>query len=257
MTEAMSAEFDTIAAWTAEVALDLGAEYYIPAACRGSAMPAALAWLGDMLDLSPTDQALDVGAGLGGPAAFLADRSGAQPILVEPEPGACHGASRLFGFPVVRADAGRLPIQSGTIDAAWCLGVLCTTDDPSGLVAELRRVLKPTGRLGLLVFTRTPNFKGVSPEGNHFITSTKLHAILRTAGLSVRATAATDVFCPEPEEWLRQAATLEAELDRRHSGKAAWNLALSQSETFGQLLATGQICSSLLIAHPADDRLPR
>ena len=41
----MEAEFDTVAAWTAEVAADLGPEYFVPAACRGSGKPAALDWL--------------------------------------------------------------------------------------------------------------------------------------------------------------------------------------------------------------------
>jgi hypothetical protein len=37
---AMEAEFNTVADWTARVAADLGPEYYIPAACRGSGQPA-------------------------------------------------------------------------------------------------------------------------------------------------------------------------------------------------------------------------
>src|ERR1700735_3340006 len=42
---AMTAEFDTVAEWTAEVAAGLGPGYYLPAACRGSGHPAALDWL--------------------------------------------------------------------------------------------------------------------------------------------------------------------------------------------------------------------
>jgi hypothetical protein len=42
MSEAMAAEFDTVAEWTAQVALDLGASFHVPAACRGSGSPAAL-----------------------------------------------------------------------------------------------------------------------------------------------------------------------------------------------------------------------
>ena len=67
MSEAMAAEFDTVATWTAEVALELGAEYYIPAGCRGSGSPAALAWMSDSLALSASDRVLDAGAGVGGP----------------------------------------------------------------------------------------------------------------------------------------------------------------------------------------------
>jgi hypothetical protein len=38
----MEAEFDTVAGWTAQVAAGLGPEYYVPAGCRGSGLPAAL-----------------------------------------------------------------------------------------------------------------------------------------------------------------------------------------------------------------------
>ena len=36
MSDAMAAEFGTVAEWTAEAAVELGQDYYIPAACRGS-----------------------------------------------------------------------------------------------------------------------------------------------------------------------------------------------------------------------------
>ena len=80
-TSAMEAEFDTVARWTAEAVGLLGPEYALPAACRGSGSPAALAWLCAALDLQPGTTLLDVGAGVGGPAAFAAERHGALPAL--------------------------------------------------------------------------------------------------------------------------------------------------------------------------------
>ena len=65
----MEAEFDTAAEWTARVAADLGPEYYIAAACRGSGQPAVLDWLLERLGPRPGQLMIDVGAGLGGPAA--------------------------------------------------------------------------------------------------------------------------------------------------------------------------------------------
>ncbi len=58
----MSAEFDTVAAWTAEAAVDIGPEYFLPAACRGSASPGALRWLLERLDPRPGTRMLDCGA---------------------------------------------------------------------------------------------------------------------------------------------------------------------------------------------------
>src|SRR6185437_15326546 len=72
----MTAEFDTVAEWTAQVAADLGPEYYVPAACRGSGQPVALDWLLDGLRPGPDDLMLDVGAGVGGPAAYAAGKTG-------------------------------------------------------------------------------------------------------------------------------------------------------------------------------------
>jgi hypothetical protein len=40
----MVAEFDDVAGWTADAVEQLGRRHAIPAACRGSASPAALAW---------------------------------------------------------------------------------------------------------------------------------------------------------------------------------------------------------------------
>ena len=65
VTDSADAEFDTLAEWTAEVAADLGQEFYIPAGCRGSGSPAVLDWLIDQLDLSAGELLLDCGAGVG------------------------------------------------------------------------------------------------------------------------------------------------------------------------------------------------
>ena len=122
MTEAMNAEFDTVAEWTAEVAEELGHDYYVPAGCRRSGSPAALDWLIDQMRLTAGDVFVDCGAGVGGPAAYVARARSVRPVLVEPEAGACRAAMRLFGFPVVRADGSMLPLRDSIFDAAWSLG---------------------------------------------------------------------------------------------------------------------------------------
>jgi SAM-dependent methyltransferase len=148
---AMVAEFDDVAGWTADAVRQLGDRYAIPAACRGSASPTALAWLAEACELSAGLRLLDVGAGVGGPAAWAADRFGVSPILLEPMPAACRAAATLFGLPVVLADGCRIPLRTASVDVAWCLGVLCTIEDKAALLSEIRRVLVPGGSLGLLV----------------------------------------------------------------------------------------------------------
>jgi len=72
----MEAEFGTVAEWTAQVALDLGPEYYIPGACRGSGQPEVLDWLLEHLRPRGGEAMIDAGAGMGGPAASYAQAAG-------------------------------------------------------------------------------------------------------------------------------------------------------------------------------------
>jgi SAM-dependent methyltransferase len=246
MKEEMEDEFDTVAEWTAEAARELGPDHYIPAGCRGSGSPDALAWLVDTLAIAATDRMLDCGAGVGGPAAFAQQRSGVRPVLLDPERGACRAAVRLFGLPTVRADASALPFGVETFDAAWCIAVLCTTSDQLGLLTELRRVLMPTGRLGMLVYTAAETEVPGQPEGNHFPTEEELCALLAQAGFAIEARRPTSEFEAAPPEWTRAAEQVEAELERRHGDDPAWITAKEQAAKFGRLLSSGEVTGSVL-----------
>ena len=163
----MAAEFGTVAEWTARVAANLGPEFFIPAACRGSGQPAALDWL--LAGLAPQRRELmfDVGAGMGGPAAYARERTGARLVLAEPEPGACRAAATLFDLPVVQADGTALPFADASVGVAWCLGVLCTATGPEAQLAmlrELRRIVRPAGRIGLLVYLAVTGHLDEPPE---------------------------------------------------------------------------------------------
>jgi SAM-dependent methyltransferase len=246
----MEAEFDTVAEWTAEVAVGLGPEYLIPAACRGSGKPAALDWLLAGLRARPGDLLVDVGAGLGGPAAYAADRTGVRPVLVEPEPDACRAAARLFGAPVIQADATALPFADGAVSLAWSLGVLCTAPGRQAQLAMLRemcRVVRPGGRIGLLVYLAVVPELDDPPQGNHFPASADLHSMFRGADLEVLAVADSQDM-PEPSaSWQERTAAVERGLQRRCGHTPQFAAAAGQSHRIGHLLDIGQLTSQVIL----------
>lgn len=245
----MDAEFDTVAAWTADVALDLGPEHHVPAGCRGSGGPGALHWFLDHLDPQPGATFLDVGAGVGGPAGFAVQEAGVRPVLTEPQAGACRAARRLFGVPVLRAGS-ELPVRDASVDAGWCLGVLCTVDDQPAFVAELRRVLTRGARLGLLVYVARHEHVADAPEGNQFPTAGRLAALLDGAGLTVVDSARLADFAATPALWQERADAVDAELERRYGDDPRWQTAEEQAGRIGRLIASGEVVGTMLVVRP-------
>lgn len=246
-SEAMEAEFDTVAGWTEEAVRALGPEHAIPAGCRGSGSLGALRWLADRLELGPGTRLLDDGAGVGGPAGWLAAERGIRPVCAEPMAAAVRAGRHLFGLPSVVALSQHLPFADGSFDAAWCLGVLCTTSDKAGLLAELRRVLVPGARLGLLVFVADGPLTSPAPEGNEFPSEAATRQLLADAGFEVTDAAEADLG-DSPEEWSRRADAVEAEIERRHGDDPAFRQAQEQSGRVGRLLSAGDLRPWLGIA---------
>jgi ubiquinone/menaquinone biosynthesis C-methylase UbiE len=94
---------------------------------------------------------LELGCGYG--ANF--DRypsSVSEVIAVEPEPYMRERATRAAAgasvpIHVVAGDADHLPLGTQSVDEAVCSLVLCSVPDQASALAELRRVLRPGGRL--------------------------------------------------------------------------------------------------------------
>ena len=243
----MAAEFDTVAEWTAEVAADLGAAYHIPAGCRGSGSPAALDWLLGHLDPAPGEAFLDCGAGVGGPAAYAVQQRAVRPVLVEPEAGACRAARDLFGYPVLRAVASALPIADESFGAAWSLGVLCTMRDQLSLLTELRRVVRPSGYIGMLAFVARDLAEDEQPKGNNFPTVDLLQNLVERAGLRIEAWRSTADLPPPPPNWEHRVDIVDSELRGRHSGKPTWQMAEQQAQLIARLLGKSAVTGELLV----------
>jgi SAM-dependent methyltransferase len=84
---------------------------------------------------------LEIGAGTGLNLPFYPQD--VDLVLTEPE---APMARRIDG-PVVPASAEELPFEDASFDTAVSTLVLCTVADPARAIGELRRVLRPGGRL--------------------------------------------------------------------------------------------------------------
>src|SRR5207244_5079266 len=115
---------------------------------------AAVESLARRAGITRSTHVLDVGAGLGGPARFLAWRLDARVTGVELNASRAAGAvrlTRLVGLSamvrIVRGDGTRLPFRAAAFDACVSEEALLHVGDKSRALAECRRVLRPGGRL--------------------------------------------------------------------------------------------------------------
>jgi SAM-dependent methyltransferase len=249
VSDAQEHEFDDVASWTAELLADADRSAAIAAACRGSGSPAALAWLARSLDLGPDVQLLDLGSGLGGPAAWVADHHGAPVVGVEPMEGAARGSTRLLGLSSVVATADDLPFPDRSFAAAWALAVLDTVDRPERMLAEVRRCLVPGGGFGLVAYVAdAPIAEDDLPEGNRFPTTGELLDDLAAAGFEVIDRMRADALAPMPDDWREQQDEVDAALERRHGDDPRWIEARENEEAFAALLEDGRVESVLVSA---------
>jgi len=126
----------------------------------------------EWLDVPEGGVALDVGAGPGSITTALAHAAGphglalgvdiSEPMLARAVRAA---ADSQVGF--LRADAQRLPFRDESFDVAVSIAVLQLIPDPAAALSEIARVLKPGGRLAVMVPTLRPalNLWGALPTG--------------------------------------------------------------------------------------------
>jgi SAM-dependent methyltransferase len=108
------------------------------------------------LELSADDHVLDVGSGIGGPSRILAADYGCRVTGVDITEAYCRlaqemarwvGLDRLLDYRT--ADALALPFAAARFDVVWTQHAAMNIADKGRLYGEMRRVLKPGGRLGL------------------------------------------------------------------------------------------------------------
>ena len=146
-------------------------------------------------EVRPGERVLDLGCGAGRFVAALRE-AGADPVGVELAEAALERARANAPGADLRlvADDGSLPLEHASIDLVWCSEVLEHVPDTAHLLLEVRRVLRPGGRLlvtvpdhgrlrtALIALTRFEAH--FDPLGQHvrFYTRRSLAATLANAG---------------------------------------------------------------------------
>jgi SAM-dependent methyltransferase len=104
-------------------------------------------------------QVVELGPGTGANLRYY--RRGTRLVAIEPNPHMHSALTRLAGrrgvgldIRAVGAEATGLPTAS--VDAIVCTLVLCTVPDPAAALAEVRRILRPGGRLVFIEHVAAP-----------------------------------------------------------------------------------------------------
>ncbi len=116
-----------------------------------AASPTILAALRVALTGAPGPRLADIGGGTGNYALAL-KQEGWQPLVIDRSPEMLdHAAEK--GLETLSADAQRLPIADQGFDAAMLVSMLHHVADPAAAISEAQRILRPDGRLAVMVYT--------------------------------------------------------------------------------------------------------
>ncbi len=172
--------------------------------------------------VTAADRVLDAGSGIGGTARLLAAEHGCHVTAVDLTPDYCDTARWLNALvalsdriDVVEGDISALPMPDASVDLVVTQHVQMNIPDKGLLYRELRRVLRPGGRLALWDVTAGPHQPihfpvpwADTPERSHLITPDQLREALQHAQFRVdtfndltdfAAAAMTPVFDAPPD----------------------------------------------------------
>lgn len=150
----------------------------------------------EWLNIPQGGVALDIGSGPGNVTASLARAAGPEGLALGvdiSEPMLARAVRNEAGPQVgfIKADAQRLPLRDNTVDAVVSTAVLQLVPSPAAALGEMARVLRPGGRLAVMVPTVGPAarfWQRLPNVGAHAFGDDEIGDILEGNGfVSVRA----------------------------------------------------------------------
>lgn len=179
---------------------DLDPEALTPAEEFHTFSRAATVDLAEAAAITAQDRVIDVGSGLGGPARYLARTHHCQVVGVDLTQELCDVAAdltRRVGLSdrveIRQGDALALPFPDGSFDVAWTQHVSMNIADKAGFYAELRRVLRPGGRLAFFDLLAGPaqpiHFPvpwATEPAASALATPDETRELVTAAGFEIR-----------------------------------------------------------------------
>jgi ubiquinone/menaquinone biosynthesis C-methylase UbiE len=155
--------------------------------------------LADLLKITAKDRVIDVGCGLGGPSRYLAHRFGCKISGIDLTPGFIRTAQMLTRLLKLEhlvdhqvASALDLPFPDQSFDVVWSQNVAMNIADRRRYYGEMRRVLKPGGRLGLSEVLSgsggpplLPMPWASDPAASHCFTEAEVRQAMADAGLRI------------------------------------------------------------------------
>jgi len=229
--------FDRPAAWRVHAVERLGlcGDERTAGLATGAGYPASLEPIRDLI-AGLRGAVCDLGSGLGAATAWV-EAGGHRMLAVEPEPRAVALARDLFPeLTVVGAAADALPFAAGSCAGATMLGVVSLLADLSAVLAEVRRVVEPGGRIGLTDVVSVSERTDIPATGNHLRPLDELVAALGEHGIVIDAVTWTS---EREARWADVAAAVDAEIAARHAGTPAYEAWRSDGDVIGRMLASG------------------
>ncbi len=156
---------------------------------------AAVEALARRAEIGPASAVVDVCAGVGGPARFLARRFSCRVTGLELNSGRCAAGRRLTALvglqhhvAIVNADACSFPFRTGSFTAAVSQEGLLHVRDKGAVLRECARVLAPEGRIAFSDWIATPRLEdGERRRLEEWMAATTLQGMAGYRGLLARA----------------------------------------------------------------------